>query len=67
MPSGKSKRTGSSGSNSKVSKRKARARFNERHIDQVFDDFTKDPTAVHDEIVGPVGNFTRCFDAKPLP
>ena len=37
-----------------------------RHIDQVFDDFVKDPSAVHDSVVGPVGNNSKCVVADTL-
>lgn len=60
MPAGRSKKTGSSRCNSKVSKRRARTTFMTRHIDQVFDDFVKEPSAVHDGVVGPVGNNSKC-------
>jgi bud site selection protein 20 len=59
MPSGKSRQTGSGSSRKKIQKQKARGKFIERHIDQVFDDFLKDPSDVHDGKRGPVGTSTR--------
>jgi bud site selection protein 20 len=62
MPSGKSKQTGGGSSRHKIQKRKSRAKFSERHIDQVFDDFVKPAGEVLDGKHGPVGTSGRCVN-----
>jgi len=40
-------------------KRLLKKQFNARHIDQVFDDFSKKPQEVHNGTTGPVGTSSR--------
>jgi bud site selection protein 20 len=60
MPAGKSKKTGNGSGRHKIQKRKSRARFGARHIDQVFEDYMKPPGEVLDGKHGPVGTSGRC-------
>lgn len=59
MGGGKSRKMGSGGRH-KTNKRLVRGNFNARHIDQVFNDFVKDPKDVHDDKHGPVGTSSKC-------
>ena len=66
MPAGRSRKTGSGSSRHKVQKRAANRRFNARHIDQVFDDFSQQPQDVHDGRVGPIGSESKCANPPCL-
>ena len=59
MPSGRSRHVGSSHRCLKT-KRLLKKQFNARHIDQVFEDFSKPAEAVHTGSRGPVGTSSLC-------
>lgn len=60
MPAGRSRKTGSGSSRHKVQKQAAKRKFDARHIDQVFNDFSQQPGEVHDGRTGPIGTDSKC-------
>lgn len=58
MPPGQRK-TGSDHKHKKYNKQCLRGKFQERHVDQVWEDVRKPPSQVHDGKAGPLGTTNK--------